>query len=281
MKIDNKDIYIEKGRNKKMLGAIVGDIVGSIYEFNNIRTKNFMLFPPECFFTDDTVMTMAVAEALRKTKRNHFVGLDRAAIEEMQKYGQLYPDESYGMSFRAWLRSNNPRPYGSYGNGAAMRISPVAYYANSIEEVKALSKAVTAVTHNHPEGIKGAEATDVATYMALNHKSKEEIISYIKQNYYDLNFTYEDLVKNNRFNESCQNTVPQAIFCFEISQDFEDCLRISVSIGGDTDTMCAISCGIAGAYYGVPEDIKNRALSYLDKRLLKVYNDFLKKISSK
>ena len=258
-----------------MLGAIIGDIVGSVYEFNNIKRKDFLLFSPRGFFTDDTIMTVAVAEALRKTKRKKFKNLEKQVVAEMQEYGRIYPHASYGNSFAFWLEQKNPKPYNSYGNGAAMRISSVAYYAQSLDMVKKLSKTVTAVTHNHPEGIKGAEATAVAIWLALNKKSKEEIVDYIKQNYYDLNYTYKGLVEDYYFNETCQETVPQAIYCFAISNDFEDCLRTSISIGGDSDTLCAISCAIAEAYYGVPEDIKNTALKYLDKRILQAYNDFL------
>ncbi len=254
-----------------MLGAIVGDIVGSIYEFSNIRRKDFLLFSPNCFFTDDSVMTFAVAEALRKTKRKKFKNLDEKAIQEMQKFAKLYPNESYGTVFKGWLEDKNPRPYNSFGNGAAMRVSPVPYFAENLEEVKKLSREVTAVSHNHPEGIKGAEATSVAIYLALNKHSKDEIKKYIEEHYYKLNFDYENLKQKYFFNETCQNTVPQAIYCFLISKDFEDCVRTSVSIGGDTDTLCAISCAIAEAYYGMPENIKNTALRYLDKRLLKLY----------
>ena len=260
-----------------MLGAIVGDVVGSIYEFNNIRRKDFFFFFSICFFTDDSVMTIAVAEALRKTHKKNYKNLENQTIKELHKFGKLYPNAGYGNSFRRWLESSSTKPYNSYGNGAAMRISPVAYYANSLEEVKALSKIVTGVTHNHPEGIKGAEATAVAIWLALQKMSKEEIVDYINKNYYELNFNYDDLVKNYEFNETCQKTVPQAIYCFAISNDFEDCLRTCVSIGGDTDTLCAISCAIAEAYYGIPENIKSQALKFLDKRMLKAYANFLKR----
>ena len=259
-----------------MLGAIIGDIVGSVYEFSNYKHKDFLLFSPNCFFTDDTIMTVAVAEALRKTKKRGFKNLELQTVMELKRFGKLYPNASYGNSFRLWLGNKNYKPYSSFGNGAAMRVSSVAYYANSLEEVKELSKIVTGVTHNHPEGLKGAEATAVATWLAFKKKSKEEIIEYIKQNYYDLNFDYDDLVKNYYFNETCQNTVPQAIFCFAISKDFEDCLRTSVSIGGDTDTLCAISGAIAEAYYGIPDNIKEQAFKFLDKKIFDCYNDFLK-----
>lgn len=259
-----------------MLGAIIGDIVGSIYEFDNIRTKNFQLFSSRCFFTDDTVMTVAVYKALKKSKLSKFKNLQEQTVKEMQKYGKLYLNMSYGTSFRHWLNSKKPRPYNSYGNGSAMRVSPVAYFAKSIDEVKELSYKVSAVTHNHEEGIKGAEATAVSIWLALNKYSKEQIKKYIQEKYYSLDFEYEDLVKNYRFNETCQNTVPQAIYCFLISESFEDCLRTSISIGGDSDTLCAISCAIAEAYYGIPKDIKFIALQYLDKKILADYKEFNK-----
>lgn len=261
-----------------MLGAIIGDIVGSIYEFDNIRTKNFCLFSPNCFFTDDTVMTIAVYKALRESKLFKYRNLQKQTIKQMQKYGKLYPNMSYGTSFKYWLDTKDPTPYNSYGNGSAMRVSPVAYFAKSLDEVKKLSYNVTAVSHNHKEGIKGAEATAIAIWLALNKYSKEEIKKYIQDNYYSLDFEYEDLVKNYSFNETCQNTVPQAIYCFLISESFEDCLRTSISIGGDSDTLCAISCAIAEAYYGIPEDIKFMALRYLDNRILADYKEFEKSL---
>ena len=195
----------------------------------------------------------------------------------MQKYGKLYPHAGYGLSFRRWLKQKHPLPYNSYGNGSAMRVSPVAYFAKNLDEVKQLSKTVTFVSHNHEEGLKGAEATAVAIWMALNNCPKDEIKKYIEENYYTLDFDYEQLRQNYYFNETCQNTVPQAIFCFLISENFEDCLRVSVSIGGDTDTLCAISCAIAEAFYGIPEKLHDVALKYLDKKLLKLYNKYYRK----
>lgn len=262
-----------------MLGAIIGDIVGSKYEFNNLRSKNFLLFSPDCFFTDDTVMTIAIFNALNKSKDKNFTNLEKLAIKEMQKYGKLYPDMSYGGSFSRWLINKSPMPYNSYGNGSAMRVSPVAYFANSIDEVKELSHKVTVVSHNHPEGLKGAEATAIAIWLALHKSTKDEIKKYIEDNYYSLDFDYENLKESYRFNETCQNTVPQAIFCFLISENFEDCIRTSISIGGDSDTLCAISCAIAEAFYGISEDMKKIAISYLDKRLTKDYQKFCSYLS--
>lgn len=262
-----------------MIGALVGDIVGSIYEFNNLKTKSFLLFSPNCFFTDDTVMTIAVAKALIDCKGN-YANLESLTIKNLQFFGSKYPNLSYGLMFKHWLSEKNPKPYYSFGNGAAMRISPVAYFAKSEQELKEISYKVTKVTHNHPEGLKGAEATAIAVWLALHKESKEEIKHYIEKYYYSLDFNYNNLIETYEFNESCQKTVPQAIYCFLISKSFEDAIRIGVSIGGDTDTICAIIGGIAEAYYGgVPKDIACQALNFLDKYLLKVYKKIQKRIN--
>lgn len=244
-----------------MLGAIIGDIAGSRFEFRNHRSKDFDIFHSACFFTDDTVMTCAVADCL----------VNNGKPEDYLKYfGRQYPNKGYGGRFKAWIFSNNSEPYYSFGNGAAMRVSPVGWFAKNEKEVKALSKRVTEVTHDHPEGLKGAEVTAMCIFYALHGKSKDFIRKYAKK-YYNIDFDYEDLVKNYKFNERCQDTVPQAIYCFLNSNSFEDCLRISVSIGGDTDTLCAISCAIAEAYYGIPNDFKEKVMRYFnykDKILL-------------
>ena len=270
-----KQSEIEKHLNKQILGAAVGDIIGSIYEFNNYRSKEFLLFSPKCFFTDDTVMTFAILKALLDCK-GKYKNLEKYATKEMLAFGKKYPDEDYGGRFRDWLNSKKPVPYNSYGNGSAMRVSAVPYFAKSLEEVKELSYLVTKPTHNHPEGVKGAEATAVAIWLALNGKTKEEIKEHIEQNYYILDFDYDDLKQNYYFNETCQETVPQAIYCFLISTDFEDAIRTGISIGGDSDTLCAITGAIAEAYYGVPESISNIALQYFDKNLLKLHEEFKK-----
>ena len=227
-----------------MLGAIIGDTVGSVFEFNNVRRKDINLFSLRSSFTDDSVMTLAVMEVLQKEKVND----TNAIISIFKKWGRTFPNSGYGLKFNSWLFSDRSLPYNSFGNGSAMRVSPVGFYAKTEEEVKEFSKAVTQVTHNHPEGIKGAEVTAMCIFYAKNGKSKEFIKEYVEK-HYDIDFDYEDLKKNYWFNEICQDTVPQAIYCFLISKDFEDCLRTSVSIGGDTDTLCAISCAIAEAYY--------------------------------
>lgn len=229
-----------------MLGAIIGDIVGSVYEFNNVRTKDFPLFTKHSRMTDDSYMTLAVQECLEKGYV--YDETNDRIIDTLKKWGREHPDAGYGGRFRKWLFSDDREPYGSYGNGAAMRVSAVGWYAKSEEEVKYLSRRVTEVTHNHPEGLKGAEVTAMCVYYARIGKSKEFIKNYVEQ-YYDLNFDYEDLRKHYWFNETCQHSVPQAIFCFLISTDFEDCLRTTISIGGDCDTTAAISCAIAEAHY--------------------------------
>lgn len=251
-----------------MWGVIIGDIVGSRFEFNNIKTKNFNLFDERCRFTDDSVMTIAVYQALKDCKGD-FANLSQNAIKRMKEFGRRYPDRGYGSKFIWWLFSGDVNPYNSFGNGAAMRVSAVAYFANSIEQVKQLSYDVTAVTHNHPEGIKGAEATAVAIYLAKSGKSKGEIAQYVNDNYYPLNFTVDEIRPSYRFNETCQDTVPQAIKAFVESESFEDALRIAVSLGGDSDTLAAICMGIAEAYYGIPQQFIDQAKAYLDDFLIK------------
>lgn len=262
-----------------MLGAIVGDIVGSRFEFNNYKSKDFELFTPDSFVTDDSIMTLAVAKALMDTFGQQLEFDDQKSeelaknvVKSMQEIGQPYPDCGYGGRFLTWMYSPDPKPYNSFGNGAAMRISPVGFFARTLDEAKWLSAIITSVSHNHEEGIKGAEATVVAIYLARTGASIDQIRMRIEQDYYDLDFTIDEIRESYMFNETCQETVPQAIECFLESTSFEDAIRIGVSVGGDTDTLCAITGAIAEAYYGVPESIANHALSYLDSRLLSIYN---------
>ena len=244
-----------------MIGALIGDTVGSVYEFNNINTKDFPLFDKECFLTDDSILTLAIAEIIQNNWQN-----DKAkVIETIKRWGRAYPDRGYGGRFARWLFSDDTEAYNSFGNGASMRISPVGWYARSEEEVKELSRLVTEVTHNHPEGIKGAEVVAMCIYYARMGKSKDFIREYVSK-YYNLDFDYEDLVKNFEFDETCQNTVPQAIYCFLISTSFEDCLRTTISIGGDCDTTAAISCAIAEAYYkDINEDTLLQFMKFIPK----------------
>ena len=275
---------------KIMLGAIIGDIVGSIYEFDNIKTKNFNLFTNEMFFTDDTVMTIAIADAIiNGAKPENF-------ILSMKKWGGDYIDKSYGASFINWLKSENSEPYNSWGNGSAMRVSPCGWIAKLSEPFEEglkltedLAKKSAEVTHNHPEGIKGAQATASSIFFMRHGKSKNAIEEYknklkdyIQNKYkYDLNFTLNEIRPSYDFNESCQKTVPQAIVSFLESENFEDAIRNAISIGGDSDTLAAITGSIAEAAYGIPEDIKNKAISYLDNKIKELYNKWVNFINLK
>ena len=272
-----------------MLGAITGDIIGSIYEHNNIKTKKFDLFTDKNRFTDDTVMTFAVAEALMNG------GGDENFIRFMKRYGLLYPRAGYGGTFVRWLASDTTEPYNSWGNGSAMRVSSCGWIANldiPIEEglklTEDLAKKSAEVTHNHPEGIKGAQATAVSIFFMRHGKSKnaikeykEKLKDYIKDRFeYDLDFTIEEIRPIYRFDVSCQGSVPPAIVSFLESENFEDAIRNAISIGGDSDTIGAITGSIAEAAYGVPEDIKEKSMSYLDGRLKGVYENWIKFVES-
>ncbi len=261
-----------------MIGAIFGDIVGSVYEFNNIKTKDFELFSKRCFFTDDTVMTVAVADALLQLEGKDDIELfKQILIKTMHRYGKQYPDAGYGGRFGHWLYMEHTEPYGSYGNGSAMRVSPVAWYADSLEKAIAYAKASAEVTHNHPEGIKGAIVTAGATYLARTGANMEQIKEFVGR-YYDMNFTLNEIRPTYRFNETCQDTVPQAMQAFLESTSFEDAIRNGISIGGDSDTLCAICGAVAEAYYGLSNEEKHRAASYLDEKLLNIIERFFKKV---
>lgn len=265
-----------------MLGAIIGDIVGSKYEFNNIKTKEFELFDKDCFFTDDSVMTLAVAKSLLEYYPNPSeLDLNQIVIKNMHSFGKKYPNRGYGGRFAMWLIREETKPYNSFGNGAAMRVSACGFAAKSLNEAKELSKKVTEVTHNHPEGLKGAEATAVAIYMAKIGLSKLEIKKYIRKHYYKLDFTLDDIRATYEFNETCQDTVPQAIEAFLESESFEDAIRNAISIGGDSDTLAAITGSIAEAYYGIPKKIQKKALSYLDSYQKEIIKDFYQMIYPK
>ena len=262
-----------------MIGAIIGDIVGSRFEFRNHRSKEFELFDEKCCFTDDSVMTLAVAKALLESKPD-FSDLSEQAVKRMQEVGRPYPHCGYGGRFGYWMYSDDPRPYRSFGNGSAMRVSAVGWVAKSLDEVKSLSAKVTAVTHDHPEGLKGAEATAVAVFLARQGMSKEEIKQYIEKNYYVLDFTIDEIRPTYRFNETCQDTVPQAMEAFFESVDFEDAIRTAISVGGDSDTLAAITGSVAEAYYGVPADTREKAIGFLDERLKKILFAFESKYNA-
>ncbi|WP_434684095.1 ADP-ribosylglycohydrolase family protein [Pseudanabaena minima] len=250
-----------------MLGAIVGDIVGSIYEFNNHRSKDFPLFSGGCDFTDDSVLTVAVADCLMH-QGNY--------AEYIKNYARKYPNRGYGGRFAQWIRFESMEPYNSWGNGSAMRVSAVGFAFDDLEMVMQEAKRSAEVTHNHPEGIKGAQATAVAIYMARQGQSKEQIKAAIAKSFsYDLDRTLDEIRPIYQFNESCQETVPEAIIAFLESTDFEDAIRNGISLGGDSDTLTCITGGIAEAFYGgVPQHIAEKALSYLPKAMREVVEEF-------
>lgn len=256
-----------------MIGAIIGDIIGSRFERANHKSTDFELFTKECHFTDDTVMTVAIAKALLESKDDwSTVGLN--AVKYMREFGRRYPNCGYGKAFRLWFHQKNPKPYNSLGNGAAMRISPVAYVSGTFNQCVELSGTITATTHNHPEGMIGAEAAAATTWAALHGRSKQEIQELIENLYYNLDFTIDELRPNYRLDATCPGSVPQAIKAFLESNGFEETIRLAVSIGGDSDTIAAIAGGIAGAYYGVPDKLIKQAIEYLPEDLLSILAEF-------
>lgn len=248
-----------------MLGAIIGDIIGSAYEWNNVKHKEFELFTDTTIFTDDTVMTIATIDAILN---------DIPFNESYKKWFRKFPDEDYGGNFHYWGSSDSLEPYNSWGNGSAMRISPVGYYYNTLEDVLLKSKESAAATHNHPEGIKGAQATAAAIFMAKNNKEKHEIKEFIEKTFgYELDEKLDSIREWYDFDESCQGTVPQAIIAFLESNDFEDAIRNAVSIGGDSDTLACITGGIAEAYYNeISENILSKTNSILPQEMKTLVN---------
>ena len=242
-----------------MIGAIAGDIIGSVYEWDRIKSKQFDLFRPDCCFTDDTVLSVALGESI-------LTGNDYASL--MKAYYRRYPDAGYGGLFHRWARTHDSQPYNSWGNGAAMRISSVGFAFETLDEVLDRAAGYTAVTHNHTEGIKGAQATAAAIFLARTGSTKVDIKKYIAATFdCDLSRSVDEIRPTYEFNESCQQTVPEAIVCFLESTDFEDAIRNAISLGGDSDTLACITGGIAQAYYGVPAAIAERAMSILDEDL--------------
>lgn len=233
-----------------MIGAIIGDIAGSTYEFHSIKTMDFPLFAPGSSYTDDSLMSIAVASALMQTGESHD-GFKSHAVTSMRQIATKYPCPmgGYGGRFRHWLVSPNLRPYGSFGNGSAMRVSPCGDVAATLDEALALAKQSAEVTHSHPEGIKGAQAVAAAIVLARTGESRDGIRSYIEQHFYPLHQTVDEIRPRYRFDETCQGTVPQAITAFLESVSFEDALRTAVSLGGDCDTLTDITCAIAWPFY--------------------------------
>ena len=253
-----------------MYGAILGDIVGSPYEFdhNNCKAKGFPLFSRRSQFTDDTVMTLAVAKALLDTHGQEDAAIKAALVREMQRLGRLYPDRGYGARFEGWLYEEEPQPYHSYGNGSAMRVSPAAWLAKNMTEALHLAQLTAEVTHDHPEGIRGAQAVAAAIFLARTGCSRTDIRVYVERAFgYDLDRTCDEIRPAYRHVESCRETVPQAITAFLESTGFEDALRTAVSLGGDSDTLAAITGSIAEAFYGVPENLKQECRQRLTPEL--------------
>ena len=259
-------------KNNSIIGAIAGDIIGSVYEWNNIKTTDFPLFSPKSKFTDDTVLTVAVADSiLNKTDFG----------KTIWNYGRKYQKRGYGGYFSEWLKTYTPKPYNSYGNGSAMRVSPVGFAINNINDVLTTARKSAEVTHNHPEGIKGAQAVASAIYWARRGKSKEKIKRDLMKLFgYDLNFTLDEIRPWYKFDETCQGSVPQSIVAFLESSDFESAIRLAISIGGDSDTIACITGGIASAYYKeIPEyivDNVNRLLPAEFKETINRFDDIVK-----
>lgn len=250
-----------------MLGAIIGDIAGSRFERTPTKSKDFAFLPPDqgCRVTDDSVMTLAVADAILACGGT-YDDLSRQAVRAMRALGRAYPDAGYGGRFGQWLQSPDPRPYHSYGNGAAMRVSPCGLAAASLEEALFLADQVTGVTHDHPEGMKAARAVASSIYLARTGASMADLRAHIQAHYYTIDFTLDQIRPAYEFDISCQGSVPQAFAAFFESTDFEDAVRGAISLGGDSDTIGAITGSMAEAYYGVPARLRQQALAFLDRR---------------
>ena len=247
---------------KGIIGAIAGDVIGSAYEFNPTRDYNFELFTPKSTFTDDTVLTMANALWLLEDEQHTHERL----VNIMHDLCNRYEGRGYGGRFMKWITSSNPQPYNSFGNGSAMRVSPVGYYARTIEEVMELAQISAEVTHNHPEGIKGAQATAAAIFLARQGKSKQEIRDFVTNTFkYDLSRTLDEIRPTFTFDETCQRTVPEAITCFMEGKDFEDVVRLSVALAGDADTIAAIAGSISSAADDVPNEITQPVIALLSE----------------
>lgn len=251
-----------------MLGATIGDVVGSIHAWNNIKTKKFELFDVRCRFSGATVLTCAVTKTLRKyVESGKQIDFQEELKEELLNYGWLYPDVNYGRSFMAWLFADEQRPYGSAGAGSAMRVSAAGWLATSLAEAEEFAKMTAEITHSHEEGIKGAQAVAAAIFLARQKTPKEDIKKYIEEKYYKLDFALKDIRMRYSFNPTCAGTVPPALVAFLEAEDFEDALRNAVSIGGDSATLAAVAGSVAEAYYGIPENIIKQAMPFLDEEI--------------
>lgn len=260
-----------------MLGAIAGDIIGSTYEYINDRKYDFELLTDGSFFTDDTVMTLAIARWIMESDSLSSPDL----VKSMVDLGRKYPDAGYGPRFKNWIWSNTPQPNNSYGNGSAMRVSPVGLYAHSLQEALELAYITAAVSHSHPEGIKGAQATAATIYMTKNGYTKDQIRELISVMFgYNLNRIIDEIRPGYEWNDICQRSVPESIICFLEGKDFEDVVRLAVSLGGDADTLGAIAGSIAACVYPIPEWIAKECEKRLTPDLLKIMKDFEKYIEN-
>jgi len=250
-----------------IIGPTAGDIIGSIYEWYNVKTTDFELYSNKSKFTDDSVLTFATMDTLL-TNGNY--------TEIYQAYGRRYPGRGYGGTFQSWIYLENPEPYNSWGNGSAMRASPIGWFCSSIEEVMNEAFKSAAVTHNHSEGIKGAQAAATAVFMARTGRSKDEIKNFITETFkYDLDQRLDDIRPTYRFDVSCQGSVPEAIIAFLESTDYENAIRLAISIGGDSDTIACITGGIAEAFYkSIPDYIIDKTLKILPKEIIKLIEVF-------
>ena len=260
-----------------MYGAILGDIIGSPFEFDmGNKSKEFPLFSKSSTFTDDSVMTIAVGNAFLDAQPNADIEwIRRRLISSMKQYGRKFPRAGYGGMFRRWLKCDDPQPYGSFGNGSAMRVSSAAWLYNDLETVRSMARLSAEVSHNHPEGIKGAEATASAIFLARTGSTKEEIKEYIVDNFgYDLSRTCDEIRPGYHHVETCQETVPEAITAFLEGESFEDVIRTAVSLGGDCDTLTCIAGSIAEGFYGIPEELKQECRNRLPEELRKVLDQY-------
>jgi ADP-ribosylglycohydrolase len=250
-----------------MIGAVIGDIIGSRFEFNNHRSEDFTLFTEKSVVTDDTILSIATADCLLHNKEY---------ASTYQLYAQKYPNGNYGGMFSKWMYAPNPKPYGSFGNGSGMRVSPVGWFFSNLEDTLKEAEKSAAVTHNHPEGIKGAQSIAMAIFLARMGSSKQEIKSAIESKFnYNLDFNLDTLRKTNKFDETCQITVPQSIYCFLISNSFEDAIRKAISIGGDSDTIACMTGGIAEAFYKeISEEILTNAKKVIPLAFWRIWEEF-------
>ena len=260
-----------------MYGAILGDMIGSPYEFDRgKKTKEFPLFIRSSMFTDDSVMTIAVAEAFMEAEQGASDDeIKQLLISNMRRWGRKYPYAGYGMRFSIWLAEPRPKPYASYGNGSAMRVSSAAWLFDDLDTVRKMARLSAEVTHSHPEGIKGAESTAAAIYLARTGKTKEEIKEYIIKEFgYDLSRTCDEIRPTYFHVESCMGTVPEAITAFLEGDSFEDVIRTAVSLGGDCDTLTAIAGSMAEGFYGVPEVLKKESYKRVTEEMADVMRRF-------